>query len=314
MVKKILVTGAAGFIGSNLYNHLTKLGHEVHGVDNLRTGKLAFLGNCHIEICDFSNKKTLAWIKSGTFDVVIHLAAIPRVGYSIANPLETHEGNLTKTLELMQACVGNVERFVFASSSSVYGDAELPTHEGMQKHPKSPYSLQKSCVEDYLGLYSDLYSMDSVCLRFFSVFGPNSLGSSSYATVIAAWLTAIKSGGVAYMNGDGSQTRDFCYVDNITDAIAKAAVAGRTFRGECINVGCGMSHSLLDVKRYVKNVHYPEFETMPRDNISADVKNTQASLEKAESLLGYKPTIDLYEGIDRTVRWYEDNWEMIKTL
>lgn len=317
---RVLVTGAAGFIGSNLVKHLLSEDHQVCGIDDLRSGNMKFLENLGCQglsfyTNSFSSPDVLSLIRKKQFDTVVHLAATPRVGFSIKYPLKTFENNVSNTMSLIDACVGNIERFVFSSSSSVYGDAEeYPTHEGMSKKPKSPYSLQKSYIEDVLKMYSVLYDFDSAALRFFSVFGPNSLGNSSYSTVIGAWLTAIKNNQLGIMRGDGNQTRDFCYVDNVTDAISKACTSPRTLRGEVINVGCGSSYSLQDVKRYIKNTHFPEFETQTEENSVFDVVNTHASIEKAEKLLAYKPIIELYDGIDKTVSWYNDNWDWVMTL
>ena len=189
---------------------------------------------------DFASVNVLTKVKSGVYDSVFHLAAIPRVSYSVEHPLETHETNVNKTLHLMDACVGNVKRFVFASSSSVYGGADiLPTPETHPKNPKSPYALQKSIIEDYLKVYSLLYGLESIALRFFNVFGPNQLGHSPYSTAVSAWLTAIKNGKSMRSDGDGSQSRDLCYVDNVVDVCIRASQHEKNLGAEVFNVACG---------------------------------------------------------------------------
>ena len=179
-MQSVLLTGGAGFIGSNLAKALVNLGVNVDIVDNMSNGHIEFVPKgCNLIVSDFSDDKVLQGVKSGKYDVVFHLAAIPRVSYSVEHPVETHETNVNATLKLMDACRGNINRFVFASSSSVYGGADvLPTPPSSPKNPKSPYALQKSIIEDYLNLYYSLYGMDSVSLRFFNVFGPNQLGDS----------------------------------------------------------------------------------------------------------------------------------------
>jgi len=195
---KIMVTGGAGFIGSNLVNRSIKEGLNVKIVDDLSNGNKHFLSTTalnNLMVSDFASDEVLSEIRYGGYDAVIHLAAVPRVSYSVEHPLETNDTNVSKTLRLMEACRGNVRRFVFASSSSVYGDSKsLPTSEDDDKRPNSPYALQKSIIEDYLKLYHKLYGLDSASLRFFNVFGPNQLGDSPYSTAISAWLTAIKNG------------------------------------------------------------------------------------------------------------------------
>ena len=188
----VLVTGGAGFIGSNLAKRCLDEGWEVDIVDDMSNGHMEFVPHGHPVITkDFAHPDVIHEIKQGRYDVVFHLAAVPRVSYSVEHPLETNHTNVSRTLALMDACRDNVRRFVFASSSSVYGGADvLPTHEGIKKNPKSPYALQKSIIEDYLVMYRDLYKLESCALRFFNVFGPNQLGDSPYATAVSAWLTA----------------------------------------------------------------------------------------------------------------------------
>ena len=174
---RILVTGGAGFIGSNLARKCVEEGHDIDVVDNLSNGHISFVPHLlrtdNLYICNFDSKQILDKIRNKEYEVVVHLAAIPRVSYSVEHPLETNETNVSATLKLIDACKGNVKRFVFASSSSVYGGAEnLPTEEKELKNPKSPYAFQKSIIEDYLKIYYDNFGLDSVSLRFFNVLAP----------------------------------------------------------------------------------------------------------------------------------------------
>ncbi len=312
---KVLITGAAGFIGSNLSSRCIKEGWTVTGVDDLSNGQIDFLPSGLLFLKDdFASDSVLSAIRAGEFDVVFHLAAVPRVSYSVEHPVETHETNVYKTLQLMDACRGNVKRFVFASSSSVYGGAEvLPTHEFNPKNPKSPYALQKSIIEDYLKLYKDLYGLDSACLRFFNVFGPNQLGDSPYSTAVSAWLTAIKRGQSMRSDGDGTQSRDMCYVDNVVDACVKSAIRADPLNAECYNVACGERTTNKDILSYLKK-KYPDAVHHDAPWRPGDVMHTQADLMKIQIDLGYVPLIKIWEGIDRTIEWINSNWDSINKM
>ena len=253
-------------------------------------------------------------IKAGTYDVVFHIAAVPRVSYSVEHPVETNDTNVTKTLTLINACRDNVKRFVFASSSSVYGNTEsLPTKTTNQKNPQSPYALQKSIIEDYLSLYSRLYGLDSVCLRFFNVFGPNQLGDSPYSTAVGAWLTAIKSGRSMRSDGDGSQSRDMCYVDNVVDACIRGAEADGRLNAEALNVACGDRTTNKEILEYLLS-KYPDAKYHDAPWRSGDVMHTLADVSRTTEVLGYTPLVRFWEGLDRTIKWYDENWDMIKKL
>ena len=309
---RALVTGAAGFIGSNLFNECVRRRHSVVGVDNLVNGHLSFVnrGSRHGEmlIASFDSDYILDQIKKREFDVVFHLAAVPRVGYSVEHPLETNDTNVTKTLELMQACVGNVDKFVFASSSSVYGGidaSEGPTTEDHVTIPASPYAHQKLTIEGYLRLYSELYGLDSVCLRFFNVFGPNQLGSSPYATAIASWLLAIKSGRAMRSDGTGEQRRDMCYVDNVVDACLLAASAPKAkHHARQYNVACGENVSNNEIMARLI-ARYPNAVKIDAPWRPGDVMITLASIERANAELGYVPRVKVWDGLERTIEWVE---------
>lgn len=311
-VASVLITGCAGFIGSNLARRCLAEGWQVDGVDDLSNGHVEFVPNEISELIkgDFACDEVKNRLSSGLYDVVFHLAAVPRVGYSVDHPIESNDVNVSRTLQLLDACKGNVDRVVFASSSSVYGGrsaGQFASHENDSRLPKSPYALQKAIIEDYLRLYKELYGMDSVCLRFFNVFGPNQLGNSPYATAVSSWMHAIKSGLPMRSDGDGEQTRDMCYVDNVTDACVKAANVPKFTNfldGRPFNVACGKAVSnnrILDslIKRYpnASVTHAPERP--------GDVKHTLADVSRAKQELGYAPIVDFWEGLERTIEWVE---------
>lgn len=315
MKKSALVTGGAGFIGSHLTDKLISENWEVTIVDNLSSGHREYVNPKvkNFMLADFSSSEVLKMVEGRNYDYVFHLAAIPRVSFSVANPLESHETNVTKTLSLIDSCRnGNVKRFMFASSSSVYGGADtLPTPETYQKNPKSPYALQKSIIEDYLIQYWLHYKLESVCLRLFNVFGPRQLGGSPYSTAVSAWLTSIKSGDTMRSDGDGSQSRDLCYVDNVTQAFHKAAIAEKEFHGEYFNVACGEKTKNIEILDHLTK-KYPGVKWSPSPVRAGDVMHTHADLNLIQATLGYKPTVKFWEGLSKTVEWYENNWEVVK--
>lgn len=315
---RALVTGGAGFIGSNLSNTLYKLGWDVDIVDDMSNGHVEFLdADLRSEkLCrdDFVCPDILNKISNKDYDIVFHLAANPRVTYSVENPLETHEVNVLKTLRLMNACKGNIKRFVFASSSSAYGNSDsLPTNEECVDNPQSPYALQKAIIEKYLKLYNKFYGLDSVCLRFFNVFGPNQLGDSPYSTAISAWLTAIKREKSMRSDGDGSQTRDMCYVENVVECLIKAALVGDNLNADIFNVGVGESVSNLEILTYLKT-RYPNSVSHDAPWRPGDVIHTKSDITKAKKILGYNPQINVWQGLDKTINWIDQNWSWLKNL
>ncbi len=309
-MKNILVTGGCGFIGSNLSSSLVKQGHKVTIVDNLSSARkdfMAFLEE-HDEIkfisgC-FASDEVLKMIKEKQFDVVFHVAAVPRVLYSVENPYETTEINVSKTVKLLEACIKNIERFVFSSSSSVYGGAEnLPTPITEKKDPKSPYAWQKSCIEDVVKVFSKLYDLDVVSLRYFNVFGPGQFGDSAYATAVSAWCHAIKNGSSLRSDGTGEQTRDMCYVDNVVDANILAMNCEKVFSGEVYNVACGERVSNNQVLQFLKNT-YKDIEIKSAPFRAGDVMHTLADISKTKTELGYNPKVLFWDGLEKTLDWW----------
>ncbi len=331
-MKKALVTGGCGFIGSNLTKELVKRGWQVDVVDDMSNGHLAllnglkrrFLPNSHFigqyyqqlkernqkEVLviqdDFASPGMLEYIHEGHYDVIYHQAAIPRVSYSVEHPVETTDSNITKTVALFKAAVDAVDRIVFASSSSVYGGEKLlPTKECYGKSPKSPYAWQKSAIEDYASICSQLWNLDIVCLRYFNVFGPGQLGDSPYATAISAWCHAIKNGLECRSDGDGEQTRDMCYVDNVVNANILAANADGRFNGLAYNIACGGSVSNNEILNFLKAEFQDKVKVRHAPARAGDVKHTCADISDAKRDFGYTPKVLFWEGLEKTITWWD---------
>ena len=330
-MKKALVTGGSGFIGSNLVKKLSSQGWQVDIVDDLSNGDLAFLedlntqvaweskdndytghftreprqdNDIHILVCDFTDDLVLDRIINREYDTVFHLAANPRVEASVDQPYETTELNILKTVKLFDACRNNVKRIVFSSSSAVYGEVEvLPTIESELKSPKSPYAWHKSAIEDFSKMCYDLYKLDVVCLRYFNVYGPNQLGDSPYSTAISAWCNAIDKGLQCRSDGDGTQTRDMCYVDDVVNANILAANSGKTFKGECYNIASGDRVSNNEILEYFRIKHGADI--VHSKWRPGDVMHTHADISKAKRDLGYEPMTNIWKGLKETIKWWE---------
>ncbi len=302
--RKCLITGAAGFIGSNLCRRFVNEGWDVTGVDDMSNGRREFLpAIARFVQDDFACDAVLNGIRGKQFDVVLHLAALPRVSYSVEHPMETHENNVTKTVKLLDACRGNVRRFVNTSSSSVYGGAEtLPTPELYPHNPVSPYALHKSVSEQYCRVYSAVYGLDTVSVRPFNVFGPNQLGNSPYSLAVSSWLHAVKHGKPLRSDGDGTQSRDITYVTNVVDLFFRCANHEGTFKGEAFNGGTGARVTNNEVLEWFKK-HYPDCEVINAPWRAGDVMHTQADISSAKEILGYEPKIDFWRGLELTHSW-----------
>lgn len=305
---KALVTGGAGFIGSNLSLNLLNDGWKVHFVDDMSSGIKEHVTELETAGAEFhyGSYGTVGADVVGRLkpDAVFHLGAVPRVLYSVENPVLTNENNVQETLRFMEACRGNVGRFVFSSSSSVNGDTNvLPTPETLNRRPKSPYALQKAIIEDYCRLWSELYKMDTVSLRYFNVFGPRQYGDSPYSTVVSAWCNNVKEGKPLRLDGSGEQSRDFCYVDNVVTANLLAATSSKTFKGDVFNIAGGQVHTVNDVlAKFRERCGNVELTRAPPRQ--GDVFATEADLSRAAIVLGYEPRVDFDEGMKRTFEWW----------
>lgn len=310
---KALVTGGAGFIGSNLTEALLTEGHDVCVVDDFSTGRRSNLASAESWAAAGGGRYRLlegdirdpGVCNEGIEgrDHVFHLAAIPSVPRSVADPMTTNAVNLEATLRLLEAARrAQVERFVFSSSSSVYGESEvLPKVESMPPAPISPYGLQKLTAESYCALYHRLYGLPTVALRYFNVFGPRQDPGSEYAAVVPKFLTAIKAGRRPTIYGDGEQTRDFTFVANVVRVNLLACNAGSQALGRAFNVGCGTRISLNDLVREIAALVGCEVEPEYTDPRPGDIRHSLAGLELTRTLLGYEPDTGLTEGLRRTL-------------
>lgn len=299
---KCLVTGGGGFIGSHLSRFLLERGDEVIVLDNFSTGKRENLEGVDVRLLegDIRDFSCVTEAVKGV-DTVFHQAALCSVARSVEDPRSTHEVNTTGTLNVFEASRrAGVRRVVFASSSSVYGDsASLPKEETMPTAPLSPYAISKLVGEHYGALYSRLFGLETVGLRYFNVFGPRQDPDSEYAAVIPKFLHGILKGEEVQVHGDGSQTRDFTYIDNVVHANV-AAANSPAVAGEVLNIACGDRWSLIELLKQLESALQRDATVVFRDRRVGDIKHSQASIEKAKRLLGYSPAIDFEEGIRRT--------------
>lgn len=290
-MKKVLVTGVAGFIGSNLADRLLAEGYDVIGIDNLSTGKKENIpdGVQFIEgDIREGHEKTMEGV-----DTVFHLAALPRIQPSITNPITSNQVNVDGTLRvLFSAYKAGVKRVVYSASSSVYGDNKLPLKESMTPKPKTPYSLQKLIGEQYCELFSsELYNLDTVCLRYFNVYGERQADEGAYATVIGIFLKQRANGYPLTIVGTGKRTRDFTYVGDVVDANIKAMNHKGKLKGAVMNIGTGERHSVKQIADWIsKNQTY-----IP--DRPGEIKDTLADNKKATTILKWKPTKKLEEWI-----------------
>jgi UDP-glucose 4-epimerase len=300
-----LVTGGAGFIGSHIVEALLKQGEAVRVVDNFSTGRLENLrGMTHrIDLLtgDISDPE-IAQAAMESVDIVFHQAALPSVPRSIRDPLGTHEASSTGTLQLLHAAQrAGVSRFVYAASSSAYGNTPtLPKIETMPTSPRSPYAVAKLSGEHYCQAFFHVHGLETVCLRYFNIFGPRQDPDSPYAAVIPKFAGELLAGRSPVIYGSGEQTRDFTYIDNAVQAnLLAAQVAG--IGGEVFNVACGQRISLNQLVALIQEetgVHLAPQHTLER---AGDVRDSLADIEKAKRMLGYQPSIGIEEGIALTV-------------
>ena len=301
-----LVTGGAGFIGSHLAEELVRRGQTVRVVDNLATGKRSNLDRVpgvEFRLGDLADLAVAEQAVQG-MEYVLHQAAIPSVPRSVKDPLTSHRANLDAVLNVLVASRdAGVRRVVFAGSSSEYGDTPtLPKREDMPANPLSPYALQKYAGVQYCRMFTRLYGLETVAIRYFNVFGPRQDPGSPYSGVISLFATALLAGTPPTIYGDGEQTRDFTYVANVVDGVLRACEAPQA-AGEVINVATGGRTSLKTLLRVMNEIAGTHLEAVHQAPRQGDVRDSQADIAKAAALLGYAPTVGFEEGLRRTLDW-----------
>lgn len=309
-----LVTGGAGFIGSNLCEALTDMGYQVRCLDNLSTGKQQ-------NVDMFMDRPNYTFIKGDIRDLdtcmeackgvdyVLNQAAWGSVPRSIEMPLLYEEINILGTLNMMEAARQNgVKKFVFASSSSVYGDHPvLPKVEGQEGNLLSPYALTKRVDEEYGKLYKKLYGLDTYAMRYFNVFGRRQDPDGAYAAVLPKFIKQLLNGEVPTINGDGKQSRDFTYIDNVIEANLKACLAPSEAAGNAFNIAYGGREYLIDIYYDLCKALGKDVEPNFGPDRAGDIKHSNADISKAKKLLGYDPEYDFKKGIALAIEWYKEN-------
>ncbi len=309
---KVLVTGGAGFIGSNLADELIKKGAKVTILDNFVTGFRENLeeitGDFEFIEGDINNSDKLRQAVEGS-EIVFHQAALPSVPRSVENPLETHEACVNGTFNvLLRAKEANVRRVVYAASSSAYGNQEvLPKEETMLPEPLSPYAAAKLMGEYYCQVFNNVYGLETLCLRYFNVFGPRQNPSSQYSGVISRFVDALMSNKTPVIYGDGETSRDFTYIDNVVDANLKAAQTKKGI-GQVMNVANGERVTLNQLLETLKKItNQSDVQVEYKSERSGDVKHSQASNRRAIDYLGYEKKVNLEEGLRNTINWWKQS-------
>ena len=312
MSELYLVTGGAGFIGSNIAEALVNAGKKVRIIDNLSTGHIENISDFSAQVDfiqgDIRYLNTVMEVMDGV-DYVLHQAALPSVPRSIQTPIESNDNNLNGTLNILYAAAkSDVKRVVYAASSSAYGDAEqLPKIEDMAPKPLSPYAVNKLAGELYCSVYSHVFGLETVALRYFNVFGPRQDPNSYYSAVIPKFIKALLEGKPSVIYGDGEQSRDFSYIDNVVSANLLACKAPDA-SGQMMNLACGERtslNSLYQMLQDIMGVNIPAKYTDPR---AGDVKHSLADISKAEALLGYRVDVPVFDGLKRTVDWFKQEF------
>ena len=302
-----LVTGGAGFIGSHIVEELVNTKQNVRVIDNLSTGNIENIAPFKNSI-EFINAdiRDAAAVNTAMKDIdfVLHQAALPSVPRSISDPITSNEVNVNGTLNILYAAKENkVKRVVLASSSSVYGNVDVsPKHEGLKPSPESPYAVTKITGEYYARSFFNVYGLETVCLRYFNVFGPRQDPNSPYAAVIPIFISEMKTGQPAPVNGDGSQTRDFTFVKNVVRANLLACEAENKIAGKALNAACGGSISLLQLVSLINKELGTEIKPIFRPCRAGDVMHSKADISLAKELMNYEPATEFEEGLRITIK------------
>jgi len=310
-MRKVLITGIAGFIGSALAHQCASLGYEVRGIDNLSAGDVQNIAD--IQEIEFyrgslTNRRLLRHLCDGV-DTIFHHAALPSVAGSIEDPVASHVANLDGTLNLLlEARRQGVRRVIYASSSAAYGDSDvLPKAETMLPEPISPYAIQKLAGEFYMRCFARLYGIETVSLRYFNVFGPRQSAHSPYSGVLARFINAMLSGRSPEIYGNGTQSRDFVFIDDVVEANMLAASADATVvSGEVFNIARGERHTVLETYEILADIL--QFRGLPKflQARPGDIRHSQADISRARELLGYEPRVSFRSGLEQTAAWYQE--------
>ncbi|MFH2055553.1 MAG: SDR family oxidoreductase [bacterium] len=306
---RYLVTGGGGFIGSNFVGELLERGEKVRVVDNFSTGRREnlkeFAGNFELVEGDIRSFWTMFDACKGV-DYVIHLAALPSVFRSVEDPLTSIDININGTATVLEAARRQgVKKVMAASSSSVYGDTPtLPKHEGMSLSPLSPYAVSKLTGEHFCRIYHDLYGMTAISFRFFNVFGPKQNPDSEYAAVVPKFITSLLAGKQPKIYGDGEQSRDFTYIDNVIEAVLGACAQDKIKSG-AYNLACGSQLTVNELLRQLREILGKQGEAIYVDARPGDVKHSFADISRLAADFGFKPSIGFEEGLQKTVAYFE---------
>lgn len=309
MAETYLVTGGAGFIGSNIVQSLLEQGMSVRVLDNLSTGKIHNLKDVRADIdfirADIRHMDSVQKAMSG-IDYVIHQAALPSVPRSIEDPISAHESNITGTLNILTAARENqAKRVVYAGSSSAYGDTPtLPKQEDMNPSPLSPYALTKLAGEYYCRIFSEVYGLETITLRYFNVFGPRQDPESQYAAVIPKFIESLLKDKAPTIYGDGEQTRDFTYIENVVSANLLAARVEQT-QGEVVNVATNTRISLNHLYSTLQKILGKDILPIYSEPRPGDVKHSLADISRAQKLLNYETLVELEQGLQKTIDWMQ---------
>lgn len=305
---KYLVTGGAGFIGSNIAHELLERGEQVRIIDNFSTGLRSNIIEIQdsIELIDGDIRDfwTVREAVEG-IDYILHQAALPSVPRSISNPLTSNSVNIDGTLNLLEASrQADVRRIVMASSSAVYGDTPvLPKHEEMSRNPLSPYAITKMANEEYCRVYYELYGLETVCLRYFNIFGPRQDPNSQYSAVIPKFIAALRSDQSPVVYGDGEQSRDFTYIANTVSANLLATTS-EAAPGNVYNIACGGQFTLNTLLDSLREIIGVDTKAKYDPTRQGDILHSFADISKAEKDLNYKPEVSFKEGLEKTVEWF----------
>tara|TARA_B100000809_G_scaffold9483_1_gene8972 strand:+ start:9501 stop:10490 length:990 start_codon:yes stop_codon:yes gene_type:complete len=308
-----LITGGAGFIGSNIVTYLMKYkAGKVTVLDNLSNGYLSnieqFFDEPNFEFIegDITDFDTCKKVMDGV-DYISHQAALGSVPRSIENPIATHLANATGFLNILTAAKeSNVKRIVFASSSSVYGDSkELPKREENIGRQLSPYAVSKHTKELYAKVFADVYGLDVIGLRYFNIFGPNQNPSGPYAAAIPLFMDAVLKNKSPYINGDGGQSRDFTFVENAVQANIKALFSDKEVKGKIVNIACGGRVTINELFTSIRDAVGNDVQAIYREDRPGDVRDSLANISLAQDLIGYNPEFGIEEGLKITTKWFE---------